>query len=108
RLLNSNRRSTIALTSLVPKYLKRSEESRWSSGSDPLPTRKWLPLIAAITHPSQIFSQENSLLKLAEALGRSKSVRSSTPEVLTPLNVQVRSEDWQRLSNPSLATLDAR
>jgi hypothetical protein len=107
-MLISKRNAMISLIEWAPKHLKRFEEKRWHGGSNPLPTKKWLPLLTVITHPSQIFSQENSLLKLAEALGRSKTIRIFASELLTPLNVQVRSDDWNQLSNPSLARLDAQ
>lgn len=92
----------------APKYLIRFEDKRWSGGTEPLPTKKWLPLLTVITHPAQFFSQENALLKLAEALGQSRTVRAFAPELLTPLNVQVRSDNWEQLSNPGTATLSAQ
>jgi len=107
-LLNSRRNAMTPLIEWAPRHLMRFEEKRWSVGDGPLPTKRWLPLLTVITHPSQLFSQENALLKLAEALGKSKTVRAFAPELLTPLNVQVRSDDWGQLSNPSFATLDAR
>lgn len=107
-LLSSKRKAMAPLIQWAPKHLTRFEENRWSAGTDPLPTKKWLPLLTVITHPSQIFSQENALLQLAEALGKSSAVRSFDPELLTPLNVQVKSDDWGKLSNPSFATLVAR
>lgn len=107
-LLSSKRNAMTPLIEWAPKHLTRFEENRWSAGTGPLPTTKWLPLLAVITHPSQLFSQENALLKLAEALGESKTVRAFAPELLTPLNVQIKSDDWGKLSNPSFATLDAR
>lgn len=107
-LLSSKRKAMLPLIALAPKYLVRFEEARWSANSGSLPTKKWLPLLTVITHPSQLFSQENALLKLAESLGKSKEIREFSPELLTPLNVQVRSENWEKLSNPSFANLDAR
>jgi hypothetical protein len=107
-LLNSTRNAMTPLIGWAPRHLMRFEEKRWSAGNGPLPTKVWLPLLTVITHPSQHFSQENALLKIAEALGKSKTVRAFAPELLTPLNVQVRSDDWRQLSNPSFATLDAR
>ncbi|WP_141738967.1 MULTISPECIES: RNA-directed DNA polymerase [Stenotrophomonas] len=107
-LFSSTRNGMKQLISWAPRHLARFAEMRWSSGNAPLPTGRWLPLLTVITHPSQLFSQENSLLKLAEALSRSKAVRAFDSELLTPLNVEVRSNDWGQLSNPSFATLDAR
>lgn len=107
-LLSSKRNAMLLLIDWAPKYLTRFAETRWSAGNDPLPTKKWLPLLTVITHPSQLFSQENALLKLAEALGRSKTVKSFDPKLLTPLNVEVRSDNWGQLNNPSLAALDAQ
>jgi hypothetical protein len=107
-LLRSKRKAMAPLIEWAPKYLTRLEEQRWSGGTAPLPTKKWLPLLTVITHPSQLFSQENALLKLAEALGQSRIIRAFAPELLTPLNVQIRSDDWGQLSNPGVATLDAQ
>ena len=107
-LLSSKRNAMTPLIEWAPRYLTRFEEKRWSIGNGPLPTKKWLPLLTVITHPSQLFSQENALLKLAEALGKSKTVRAFAPELLTPLNVQVRSDNWKQLSNPGDATLDVQ
>jgi len=107
-LLGSKRNGMQSLIACAPRHLVRFAESRWSAGSSPLPLKKWLPLLTVVTHPRQIFSQENSLLKLAEALGRSKTVRAFDAELLTPLNVEVRSDDWDQLDNPLFATLEAR
>ena len=107
-LLSSKRNAMKPLIDWAPKHLTRFEENRWSAGNDPLPTKRWLSLLTVITHPAQLFSQENALLKLAEALGKSKSVKAFDPELLTPLNVQVRSDDWDQLTNPRFATLEAR
>lgn len=107
-LLRSKRKAMAPLIELAPKYLTRFEANRWSSGTNPLPTKKWLPLLTVITHPAQFFSQENALLKLAEALGQSKTIQAFPPELLTPLNVQVKSDDWGQLSNPGVATLSAQ
>lgn len=107
-LLSSKRRAMAPLIAWAPRNLIRFEESRWTAGAAPLPTKRWIPLLTVITHPSQLFIQENTLLKLAEALGKSKEVRIFDPELLTPLNVQVRSDDWAQLSNPYFANLDAR
>lgn len=107
-LLSSKRNAMKPLIEWAPRHLVRFEESRWAGGEAPLPTKKWLSLLTVITHPSQFFSQENALLKLAEALGRSKTVRKFASEMLTPLNVQVRSDDWEQLNNPSVSCLEAR
>lgn len=107
-LLSSTRNGMLPLIDWAPRHLARFAEKRWSAGSVPLPIKKWLPLLTAITHPLQFFSQENALLKLAEALGKSKTIRTFDPELLTPLNVEVRSDDWGQLNNPGFATLDAR
>jgi hypothetical protein len=107
-LLSSKRNAMAPLIKRAPKYLTRFEDERWSSGTKALPTKKWLPLLAVITHPSQLFSQENALLKLAEALGQSQTVRAFAPELLTPLNVQLQSDDWEQLNNPSVAILNAK
>ncbi|WP_285446637.1 RNA-directed DNA polymerase [Xanthomonas sp. fls2-241-TYG-148] len=107
-LLNSKRNGMQPLIAWAPRHLTRFAERRWSAGSAPLPTKKWLPLLTVITHPRQFFSQENALLKLAEALGKSKTVRTFDPELLTPLNVEVRSDDWEELKNPGFATLEAQ
>ncbi|MER0040889.1 RNA-directed DNA polymerase [Pseudomonas sp. MGal98] len=107
-LLESPRSGMSDAISKVPKYLTRYSAARWDKGTDPLPERKWLPLLTVITHPSELFAQENSLLVLARALGRSKSIRTFDSEILTLLNVEVRSDDWDKLNNPRLAKLDAR
>lgn len=107
-LLESPRIGMSDAISKVPRYLTRYSAARWNKGTDPLPTRKWLPLLTVITHPSELFAQENALLVLARALGRNKTIRTFDPEILTLLNVEVRSDDWDKLNNPSLANLDAR
>ena len=107
-LLGSTRNAMLPLIDWAPRHLTRLAEKRWLAGDASLPTKKWLPLLTVITHPLQFFSQENALLKLAEALGKSKTVRTFAPELLTPLNVEVSSDDWGQLNNPSLATLDVR
>lgn len=107
-LLNSKRNALTRLIKFAPVHLIRFEEKRWTANMGALATARWVPLLTVITHPAQIFTQENALLKLAQALGKSKAVRDFSPELLTPLNVQVRSDDWGQLSNPSLATLEAR
>lgn len=107
-LLSSKRNGMQPLIAWAPTHLTRFAEKRWSAGGSPLPVKKWLPLLTVITHPLQFFSQENALLKLAEALGNSKTVRAFDPELLTPLNVEVRSDDWEQLKNPGTATLDAK
>jgi hypothetical protein len=107
-LLTSDRPAMADLIAKAPRYLIHFEKNRWSEGDVPLPKGKWLPLLTVITHPSELFSQENALLKLAQALSKSKEVRNFPPELLTPLNVQVKSENWVLLNNPTLADLEAR
>lgn len=107
-LLKSTRGGMADAISKTPRYLTRYSSAKWDKGLDPLPTGKWLPLLTVITHPSELFSQENALLVLARALGRDKTVQNFDPEILTLLNVEVRSDDWTKLNNPSLADLDAR
>ncbi len=107
-LLASTRAGTVRLISWSPRHLTRYASAKWADGLDPLPVRKWLPLLTVITHPAGLFSQENALLVLARALDRDKSIRDFDPEHLTPLNVQVRSHDWAQLNNPKEAHLEAR
>lgn len=107
-LLASKRTGTVHLVSWAPRHLTRYASARWENGLDPLPVRKWLPLLTVITHPAGPFSQENALLVLARAIGRDKSIRNFDPEHLTPLNVQVKSNDWAQLNNPKEAHLEAR
>lgn len=107
-LLTSSRPAMADLVSKAPRYLTHFAANRWSDGDAPLPTGRWLPLLTVITHPSGLFSQENALLKLAQALSKSREIRSFAPELLTPLNVQVKSANWTQLNNPALADLEAR
>lgn len=107
-LLTSDRPAMVDLVTKAPRYLIHFEKSRWSEGDTPLPQGKWLPLLTVITHPSELFSQENALLKLAQALSKSRDIRDFAPELLTPLNVQVKSENWALLNNPTRADLEAR
>ncbi len=41
-------------------------------------------------------------------MSKSREVRSFAPELLTPLNVQVKSANWSQLNNPTFADLEAR
>lgn len=107
-LLTSSRPAMADIIARAPRYLTHFETSRWSEGDSPLPRGKWLPLLNVITHPSDLFSQENALLKLAQALSKSSEIRGFEPELLTPLNVQVKSQNWNQLNNPSIAHLEAR
>ncbi|HEK0907733.1 TPA: RNA-directed DNA polymerase [Pseudomonas putida] len=107
-LLSSKRNAMKPLIDLAPKQLTRFEEQRWADDHAPLPTNKWLSLVNVITHPSQLFSQENALLKLAEALSKSSTVKAFPANLLTPLNVKIRSENWLHLNNPNLAVLDIK
>lgn len=107
-LLSSKRRAIQDLVELAPNHLTHFAASRWSEGHSPLTPNEWLPLVKVITHPSGLFSQENALLKLAEALSASDSVQGFEPSLLTPANVEIKSEDWEQLNNPGLAKLDVR
>lgn len=105
-MLKPGRAAMADLIKKAPRYLIHFEKNRWSSGDDSLPQGKWLPLLTVITHPSALFSQENALLKLAQALGKSRKVRAFAPSLLTPLNVEVKSGNWAFLNNPNLADLE--
>lgn len=107
-LLTSDRPAMADIIARAPRYLAHFATTRWSDGDSPLPEGKWLPLLTVITHPSELFSQENALLKLAQALSQSTEIRNFAPELLTPLNVKVKSENWTLLNNPTLADLEAR
>ncbi|HCF2462964.1 TPA: RNA-directed DNA polymerase [Pseudomonas aeruginosa] len=107
-LLKSTRSGMSNAISKAPKHLTRYSSARWNKGLAPLPSGKWLPLLTVITHPAELFAQENALLVLARALGRDKSIKSFDPEILTLLNVEVKSDDWEKLNNPRLANLNAR
>ncbi|UNG18635.1 RNA-directed DNA polymerase [Stutzerimonas zhaodongensis] len=107
-LIQTTRSGMQYAVSKVPKYLTRFTSAKWDKGLAPLPSNKWLPLLTAITHPAGLFSQENALLILARALGRDKSIRGFNPELLTLLNVEVKSNDWENLNNPRAANLSAR
>ncbi|HEJ4235056.1 TPA: RNA-directed DNA polymerase [Pseudomonas aeruginosa] len=96
------------LAACAPKYLAKYSAAKWVDGFTPLPARKWLPLIAVTTHPTGPFSQENALLKLALALGQARSVKEFDPELLTPLNVQVRSDNWEKLNDPRFTEIEVR
>jgi len=107
-LLKSTRSGISSAISKIPRYLTRYSSAKWDKGVDPLPSGKWLPLLTVITHPAELFAQENALLVLARALGSEKSIKNFDPEILTLLNVEVKSNDWGRLNNPKLADLSAR
>lgn len=85
-LLTSDRPAMADIIARAPRYLAHFATNRWSEGDSPLPEGKWLSLLTVITHPSELFSQENALLKLAQALSRSAEIRNFAPELLTPLN----------------------
>lgn len=107
-LLSSSRTGMQGLISRAPRYLRLYALAKWSDSFDLPPVRTWLPLLTVITHPNGLFSQENALLVLAQAIGRDESIKGFDPEQLTPLNVEVQSKDWSQLNNPRDAHLEAR
>ncbi|MBB4598149.1 RNA-directed DNA polymerase [Xanthomonas arboricola] len=96
------------ILSWAPKHLSRYAAARWIDGNDELPKNKWLPLLKVVSHPSRPFDQENALLKLASGLLADFSVIHFDPEQLTPLNVQIRSDNWDRLNDPRFSNICVR
>ena len=93
---------------MIPNYLGAYTESRWPDNPPDLPINTWLPLAKVITHPAAVFDQENALLQLALALSSLKPKQLKTPELLTPLTIEVRCSDWVKLRNPSVEVLKIR
>lgn len=107
-VIASKRTGMPQLASWAPKYLTKYSSARWADGFSPLPVWEWLPLITVITHPSRPFDQENALLRLALTLVQTKNIKEFDPELLTPLNVQVRSRSWERLNDPRFSEVEVR
>lgn len=99
QLRSSTTRNLIAL---VPKYISRYWEIRYRP-TQILETRRWIPLLYAIGRHIPHFSQENGLLKLASKLTLINFDRNFTPELFSPLNIEIYSEDWSRLNDPRFA-----
>lgn len=108
KIMTSKRVSLPRLASFAPKYLSRYSGARWSQGNAPLSTNRWIPVVTAMTHPSAPFAQENALLKLALMLAQSADVKKIEPELLTPLNLEVRSHDWRKINDPRAMYLELR
>lgn len=108
QIMKSKRVLVPKLASFAPNYLSRYWAARWSQGDAPLPTGRWITLVTAITHPTAPFAQENALLKLALMLAQSADIKKIEPEFLTPLNLQVRSTDWNIINDPRTMNFELR
>lgn len=95
------------LVMLTPRYLTKYWKSRLYP-IDKLQTGRWISLLDVINKKIPYFSQENSLLKLAAKLSLLKLSATLTPELLSPLNIEVRSNDWSLLNDPRTNDFDLR
>jgi hypothetical protein len=90
---------------LMPKYLGEYIDARWPRNALALPNNTWISFAQVITHPSDVFNQENALLQLAFELSKLSKRALKNPELLTPLALYLRCENWSRLNEPSSGVL---
>lgn len=93
---------------LIPLHFVQYMSARSQSTSEALPTHSWIPLASVLSHPARVFEQENALLQLGLCLTKLPRTALRKPEALSPLQVQVRCENWAALLNPSQAKLKVR
>ncbi|MFS2037033.1 reverse transcriptase domain-containing protein [Polaromonas sp. CT11-55] len=106
-LISSKGKQIENLIAIAPRYLSRYWMAR-SSEVNTLPTDRWIPLIAVISRRMSHFSQENGLLKLAAKLADASTFSSLTPELFNPLNIEIRSNSWERLNDPRFDDFEVR
>ena len=85
---------------LIPVHLGLYIDARWPRNPGGLPIDTWISLARVVTHPSAVFDQENALLQLACALSDLPPAATGSPELLTPLSIDVRCSNWQNLNDP--------
>lgn len=90
---------------LIPVHLGQYIDARWPHDPGSLPINTWISLARVVTHPSAVFDQENALLQLACALSDLPPAATGSPELLTPLSIDVRCSDWQNLNDPRTVKL---
>ena len=93
---------------LIPVHLGQYIDARWPHDPGSLPINTWISLARVVTHPSAVFDQENALLQLACALSDLPPAATGSPELLTPLSIDVRCSDWQNLNDPRTVKLQVR
>jgi hypothetical protein len=93
---------------LIPVHLGQYIDARWPNDPGSLPIDTWISLARVVTHPSAVFDQENALLQLACALSKLPPAATGRPELLTPLSIDVRCSDWQKLNDPREVRLQVR
>lgn len=93
---------------LIPPHLGGYVDARWPKSPGPLPVKKWISFAKVISHPDEVFCQENALLQLGKALTRLSESELRKPEALTPLSLELYCSDWLGLLNPSLEPLTVR
>ncbi|MFM9925050.1 hypothetical protein VLK31_18805 [Variovorax sp. H27-G14] len=106
-LHNSRANKSKGVADRIPGYLLKYWEAR-SRQTETLETGRWIPLLHVIGRKLPHFSQENSLLKLASKLASLKLSAVLTPELLNPLNIEIRSADWSLLNDPRSENFELR
>jgi hypothetical protein len=107
-ITKSGKGKEAAKSGILPRYLGQYVDSRWTSKNDPLPKNTWIALSKVLTHPRNPLSQENALLQLLKGLASLASKPEHNPERFTPLTIELRTQDWGRLSDPRAFSLDVR
>lgn len=93
---------------LIPLHFVQYQASRSQTTKQALPTNSWISLASVLSHPSRVFEQENALLQLGLSLTKLPRSALRKPETLSPLQIEVRCENWATLLNPSQAKLTVR
>jgi hypothetical protein len=97
-----------AAAELIPVHLGQYIDARWPHDPGRLPINTWISLARVVTHPSAVFDQENALLQLACAFSNLPPSVTGSPELLTPLNIEVRCSAWQSLNDPRTEKLEIK
>ena len=93
---------------LIPAHLGQYINARWPPDAEGLPVDTWVSLARVVTHPSAVFDQENALLQLACALSDLPPAATGSPELLTPLSIDVRCSNWRNLNDPRTQKLQIK
>lgn len=107
-ITKSGKGKEAAKLGIIPRYLGQYIDSRWPSESGSLPINEWLSLSKVLTHPKNPLVQENALLQLLQELIREVSEPKHNPEKFTPLTIELRCTDWNRLNDPRKKHLEVR
>lgn len=93
---------------LIPVHFAQYLSARAASNVSALPTKVWISLAAVLAHPSNVLEQENALLQLGLKLTQLSRPTLGKAAQLSPLQIELRCEDWVALLNPAHATLKVR